>query len=471
MMLVAGKDALLDRYYAIHWRVIPNLGLELVVPPLAAATTLYFAGKAFLVLIALLSLGGPLAIHQALYRRLSFGPLLAALFLYNGVTTMGVLNYQFGIGLALFAVAGWIRLREANRLLRGGVSAACMVVLFFCHMMALGCYGLAIGSFELWALMSRPAPMRRRLGDAAALVLPCAIVVPLLLLGPVPDGSYATPTRWGGLHARLDGLRFVFETYSPWIDLLMMLAIVAGLLWAVRRRRVFLHPFGWIALAVFGAVYLVIPNQIQGTWGAADRLPVAALLLLIGTVHWDLGSVRARTTFLAVVALLALVRTAEVRAAFSRYAQVTRDFRASLRLIEPGSRVLVADQYENSTDELAGSIQQLPMLAMIERSSLVSLAYAHPLQQIMRVRPAYAASTGGYADQPLPLDELLAPTPHFPPGQEPWYAPSGRVYWADWPHSYDYVYVIDRTAPGSPAPDRLALLYQGDRFQLFRVTR
>lgn len=464
-----GRDALLDQFYAIEWRVIPNLGMELVLPLLAAATGVFLAGKLFFATTMLLLLTGPHAIHWALYRRLSLGPLVAVLFAYNGVTKMGVLNYEFGIGLAMFAVAGWIALRGANPWVRAAVSAACLLALFFCHLMALAIYALVIGSFELWRLWSARREPRRLAIDAAVLALPFALAIPLFLLRPATQEGYTAPLDWGGLHARIDGLRLLLEAYFPLADLIALLAMGAALVVLLRRRVLFLHPFCWTMLAVIGAVYLVVPNRVDGSWGVVNRLPIAVLLVMIGALHWDLGSRRARAVFLAALGLLALFRTAAVEAAFWRYDRITADFEISLRLIRPGSRVLVAEVDAPPEDALTGAIEQLPLLAVIERSSLVSLMYSHPLQQILVVRPPYRASTGGFSDQPIPLPVLLAPPQLFPPGTKPMYAPSGRIYWSDWVHDYDYLYVIDRREPASPAPDRLVPLYDGDRFQLFGV--
>ncbi len=469
VMALHGRDALLAQFYVIRWKLIPNLGMELLLPPLAAATGVFFAGKLFLIVTMLLLMTGPLAIAAALFGRASFGPLAAVLFAYNGISKMGVLNYEFGIGLMLFAVAGWVALRARPAVLRAVFSLGCVLVLFFCHLEALGCYGLVVGSYELWYAVARPRPSRALLVDAAALVLPFAPAIPLLLLGPGKGGEYATPTHWGGLHARIDGLRFLLETYDPTRDLLAMLAMAAGFMMAVRRRLLFLHPFGWVVLAVTGFAYLTVPNELHGTWGAADRLPIATLLVLLGALRWQFATPGARAGFLVALWLLAGFRTAAVAGAFARYDRVAENVEASLALIPRGSRVLVATVDTGLPDALVGAIDELPLLAMIERSCLVSLAYAHPEQQILSVVASYRGSTGGFDDQPVPLPLLLRPPRALPAGTELPFAPSGRIYWRDWPRTYDFVYVIDRGDPASPAPGRLQLVYRGNRFELFRV--
>jgi hypothetical protein len=419
----------------------------------------------------LLLIAGPQAIQAALYRRVALGPLVALLFVYNTTIKMGMMNYMFGVGLALFAIASWIALREARPVPRLAAAAASVIVLFFVHLVALGLYGVAIASYEFWRLYLQPASRRARLAGAAILVLPFGIAAFLLLLGPT-DREAAIPSHWGGLHARLDGIRFLFQSYDYHADLIAMLAMLGGFAWALRRGRLHFHPFGWVFLAAGLAIYAVIPNRVMGSWGAADRWPIAVLLVATGILRWDLAQPRARRAFLLAIALIALLRTAVAEAAFWRFDQIRGDLESSLTLVAPGSRVLVADNVAtaSATDPLRGSIEELPLLAVIERSCLVSTLYAHPLQQVVTVRPPYHDIAGGYADQPIPLADLLnPPAQRYPLRDAPFWAPSGRIYWADWPRSYDYLYLIDGPDGVNPAPDRLQPLYRAQRFTLFRI--
>src|SRR5579864_6129688 len=47
-----GSDPDLARYYDIHWQIIPNLVMDLIVPQLARVTDIYHAGQVFTVLCA-----------------------------------------------------------------------------------------------------------------------------------------------------------------------------------------------------------------------------------------------------------------------------------------------------------------------------------------------------------------------------------------------------------------------------------
>ena len=108
-----GNDPDLNRFYRIEWQPIPNLMMDLVVPVLHRFLDIYVAGRIFTVSIFVGILSGTLVLNRALNGRWSALPLIAAPFLYNGVLLVGVMNYLFGIGLALWG-QGPAALRRAS---------------------------------------------------------------------------------------------------------------------------------------------------------------------------------------------------------------------------------------------------------------------------------------------------------------------------------------------------------------------
>jgi len=110
-----GEDPNLSRFYSIDWAIIPNLMIDLVVPWLSEVMNVYAAGQTFTVLSFLLIVSGTLALNRALFGRWSVLPLIAIPLLYNGVLLVGVMNYVFGIGLALWALAGWVMIAMSTR--------------------------------------------------------------------------------------------------------------------------------------------------------------------------------------------------------------------------------------------------------------------------------------------------------------------------------------------------------------------
>jgi len=150
-------DPLIDAFYEVNWQVIPNLAIDLVVAPLARLIGLESAGRFYILSYLALTLTGAEAIHYAAFRRWSLGPLVAALFFYNQVHLYGLVNYVFGIGVALWAVASFMWMQSAAPGRRVTVSLVFVVVLFFCHLFALGLYGMTLLAIEAsWAWRTRP---------------------------------------------------------------------------------------------------------------------------------------------------------------------------------------------------------------------------------------------------------------------------------------------------------------------------
>jgi hypothetical protein len=117
------QSELLGRFYTVSWSVIPNIAMDVIVPALDKFMPLEIAGKVFVTLILALLVSGSLALHYAIHKRLSPWPLLVFLFLYNGIFLYGMVNYLFGIGLCLWAIAAWIETSKYGRIAR--------VVLFY----------------------------------------------------------------------------------------------------------------------------------------------------------------------------------------------------------------------------------------------------------------------------------------------------------------------------------------------------
>src|SRR5258706_10178468 len=67
-------DPYLAKFYEIQWQIIPNLVMDLIVPLLARAISVYHAGQLFLVSIFVITLSGTLALNRALSGRWSALP-------------------------------------------------------------------------------------------------------------------------------------------------------------------------------------------------------------------------------------------------------------------------------------------------------------------------------------------------------------------------------------------------------------
>jgi len=132
-----GDDPILARFYVPRWGIIPNLALDLTVPPLLWFLPIHLVGRAVVGLCLLLPVAGAVTYHRAISGRLSYWPLGAVLFVYDGALLRGFLNFVGSVGLALLLGAVWAAWRDRRPALTALIGAAGAVALFFCHLTGL----------------------------------------------------------------------------------------------------------------------------------------------------------------------------------------------------------------------------------------------------------------------------------------------------------------------------------------------
>jgi len=461
VLSVIGQDANLARFYEIDWQIVPNLMMDLVVPPLERLVNVYVAGQIFTILTFVLILSGMMAVNRVLFGRWSALPLIACPLLYNYVFLVGVMNYMFGVGLALWGFAAWLGLRARSLPLRLGVSLAFVVALFFCHLYAVGIYGIGVLAAQTWRLWDkRDTPIGPRLADFFAAGLPFLAVVPLLLLSPTLGlWQYEWEPR-----GKTDGLIWVIQVYSDIVAFAIVASVTGALIWAVRRRLFRFHPIGWPLLLVSAVIYLAMPRVLFEVNMADQRLPIAATFMIIACMHVELRHRLVRRGFLALALAVLVLRVTEVDFAWAQLSPLTLEFRNSVKRIKPGSRILVAYADPSGGDDVVDlGLVHAACLAMIERSALVATAFTVPGKQIMHVRPAYMDQVDVEDGQPPTVEQIVeaATSENDVMG-----------YWRSWQERFDYVYILftDDEAR-NPLPNLLKPVYDGGRFQLYRVVK
>jgi hypothetical protein len=458
-----GRDADLARFYQIDWQIIPNLMMDVVVPRLTAFMTVYHAGQMFTIATFVLIGSGTLALNRALFGSWSMLPLVSLPLLYNHVFLVGVMNYTFGIGLALWGLALWVFLRERFWPMRFLVSAAIVLMLFFCHLFAVGIYGVGLLAIELTRLwLTRGRPVTPRLVDFVATGVPFLPVLPLLLKSPTWD--LASEFRWEKL-GKIDGLVYVVEVYSDIVAFLLIAGVAAGAIWAARHRLLRMHPVGWAMLGVGSAVYVAMPNMLFATYMADQRLPIALAFMVIACVHLQMRHRMVRRGFVALLLVLLALRVIEVDVSWANLSGNTMELRDSVKRIKRGASVLVAYGDKTAGDDVSDlGLVHAACLAMIERSALVTTAFTVRGKQVMHVRRDYIDRVDTEDGYPPSIEQLLVAREHPDEAED--------KYWQNWQEKFDYVYVLftdDDTV--NPVPDLLKLVYEGDRFQLYRITK
>jgi len=479
-----GRDSDLARFYQVHWEVIPNLMMDMILPVLVRIMNVYVAGQAYMIASFVLILSGTFALNRQLHGRWSVLPLAASPLLYNYVFLVGTMNYVSGIGLSLWALVAWIALRERTLAVRLTVSALFVTALFFCHLYALGTYGLGLLAFELHHLRVSPSlasaawgrgsgaagrhstarSLPARLFDFVATGLPFLPVLPLLMMSPTWGLRSEISWEFAG---KIDALFYVINVYSGAVASLIatVVAVVVG--FTLYRRALRFHAFGFVLLAVGTVLYVALPRVAFGTYMADQRLPIPLAFMVIACAQIDLGRLGLRLPFVrqgavAVLLLLLAVRVLEVQTVWTALSRDTASFRESIELIDRGAKVMVAYADPDGGDNVRNlGLVHAACLAVIERSALVTTVFTVVGKQVLHVRNDYRDRVDTQDGSPPTIENLLRVTDQDANRDD---------YWRRWTTDYDYLYVLFTDARyENPDPARLTLLFAGDKFMLYRI--
>ena len=483
-ILVHGKEipALASNYVA-DWRVLPDLAMDLVVPALAQVMSVETAGKLFVAATMILLVGGTAALHRALYGRVGLWPICSLLFVYNLALAWGFLNCLFGIGVCLFAFAGWIASRNWSAIPRIALFAVVASVLFILHLFAFGLYGLAVASYEIGNRI-----VERRYSWASFLAL-CAIGTQFIPALAIWWASLAhsgpAVTIYGGLAEKLFAVLAPFSSGPIPVTLDKLLISFALTFWVVGRqsRALTIAAAMRAPLLTLLVAALLIPNTLDGSWAADTRLPIALIFILIASLKIDAARFRALTLFAAIGLAVLGLRVWAVSEAWRDVDAHFAEFRTAARAITPGARLLVViapmPEAERAIPGVPSALAErsdvrfvhIPALAVIDRSVFMPYLFSGWTS----ISPTARNAGLYYSSSAPPSPEELALSARMDQPNSPYYKPNSRgelPYWRDWQQHFDYLlwldYGADLPLPRDATLEPVAL---GSFFKIFRIAK
>ena len=331
----------LARFYTIDWGLLPNLAMDLIVPPLTGLMPVEDAGRLFVGLSLLLMASGTIALHAALHRQLSWWPFLVFLLLWTRVFLYGVANYLFTLGLTLWALAAWIRWRELPAWLRVPVFAAIAFTLFVFHLFAFGIYALGVLGYELartgWSTDARPRLLGSWLVAGSQFVAPAAM---FLLQSPTSGYAGAFVYPHDLLLHKLRGFHHLFLNYNVGFDRLTFVILAGGFLLGLLTGRIRIHPHVRWTLILLLTAYLLMPETFFGTGLADYRLPVGFALILIAGTELRPRALAHPQLVAAALLVLFLVRTGLLAERWVGFNGIDRSFQAAIQPLPEGSTMV-----------------------------------------------------------------------------------------------------------------------------------
>jgi hypothetical protein len=379
---------LADSYYEAHWRLVPDLAMEGVVFLLHHIFSVDVSIRIFLALTVAQLFLGTLALHHAMFGRCGRLPLTAALFAYTGPLLLGLVNFCFGLGLALWAFALWLRWRE--RALAIPILGVLASLILLAHLLAFCVYVLVVAS--CWA---RVAVLRLRSGGGAAAVISasgCALShlaapAALYLIAMSQESLFpAGAVGWQKIAALSSLLGYIHPTFD---GLYLLAVVVAAIL--IAPRLAIASELRW-PLACLTIAFLALPYRLGQTTFVDYRLPLCIVLFLIGGTAWrDRADFWRPYVAAAAVGLLVL----RLSLLYGQWASWQTDYaqiREAFELLPPGARLLplaaepgAIDLYDHPP------LGHVAALAVAERGALIPTLLADSDHRLVTYARDFAA--------------------------------------------------------------------------------
>lgn len=467
-----GSDAILSRMYSPHWAIIPDLGIDLVLPALLRVLPVHLAGRMVVGLSLLLPVLGSVAYSRATFRTHAAWPLASALVAYNATFLLGFLNFVAGIGIALLVGAAWIAWRDRYPKRMIAAAGVGTIALFFCHLVGLLFFFVLIAGYELDRSLRRPcngppSPQPRgsfgkRMG---AIVLIAAAPLTLYCLSPLAPLSDAV--EWTSAVDKTRQLVLPFANYILPLDILTACLVAAFLLACIVTGRCRITPASGVAFALAAIGFLAAPWAVKGTYFVDTRFVILLGFLLFAAVLpvglTRLTSISAACVFTSLFA----IRMGAVGYAWHEHQRDVAELRAVIASVQPGERVMTVEVSPKEAPDYWRHVplsrmlsfgfrldSHLPALLLIEHRAYWPFLFDNLAQQPVRTLPPYK-ELAEHADGVTNHLSITVP---------------GEVDLC----GYDHLLLLD--AGGQPdlahfAADRLALIVESDIAALFRVRR
>ncbi len=365
VMLNRDESGFLSDYYNFEWKWTGNLGVDLLIYPLARLFGLEPAGRLIVAAIPVLTALSLVAAEWTLRKRVGAASLLAMAFVWSPALLLGFLNFQLSFALALFAFAGWVKLD--GKTWRWAVFVPVGLVVWLCHVSGWGILGVLVFGYE-W---SRDKSWR-------AVLAPWPLLAPVL---PLLFGGGTKGQFWYGpnplLFKQAIWIKAMRDTLQGLDVATPILAGLAFLAAAVLRKLD--GRLAWAALA-FAALSWAIPRHVVGGDFADYRLIAVALAVGALAIDW-----RAPRLVLYLVPALFLARLAVTTESWQRQsAEMEREL-AALELLPRGAKVASAVLVHKQAWPF-NPFEHIGGYAVVRRDALTNMNFALPRVHMLSLR-------------------------------------------------------------------------------------
>jgi hypothetical protein len=416
-------EASLAHFYRHDWSLIGNLGIDLLIIPLAKLTGLEAGVKLIIMLIPALTAAGFLWVAHEVHGRVPPTAFFALPFAYNFPFFFGFANFALSMAFAVLAFALWLHLGRLERLkLRAAVFVPLSAALWVTHAFGWGTLGVLAFSAELVRQYDRGHGL---ISAALRAAIQClSLTPPVLLMLAWRSGDVGGQTfDWFDWFWKREWLESMLRDRWESFDRLALLLAVAVIGLAAIMRK-FHFSRNLIASSLFlWLVYLLLPRVLLGSAYADMRLAPFLIAFPLLAIRLDSNAHPWLARSVAVIALAFFaIRTGGTAASVRLYGQAWDRELAALQHLPRGARLVsfVGTRCGRLWEE--PRLEHLPGLATVRRGAFSNdqwvMAGAQPIRVVYRGGGRFTADPSQMVtrvpcrgERWLTLDQSLATLP------------------------------------------------------------
>ena len=402
----------LAEWYDFRWSMIGNLGIDLLIEPLAPVFGLELAVKLIVMAIPALTVSGLLWIAREVHGRIPATALFALPLAYGYPFQFGFVNFALSMALALNLFALWLRMGRLGAVqLRAILFVPLSCALWVCHTFGWGVLGILAFSAE----MIRQHDLRKDQPDktgwgghwleswvrAGIGCLPLALPFAMMVLWRSGDHVTGKTMDWFNWRAKVGWVIMVLRDRWMAFDLASVTVLFVILLKGVRDERIEYSRNLLLSALFLSAIFVLLPRIVFGSAYADMRLAPFALAIALIALRPRRGlSFRGAATLAALGLAFFGVRLAGTTVSYWLYAKNYDRTLAALDHVPQGARLLTMVGRSCRDDWASTRLEHAAGIALDRRLAYANDQWSMAGGQLLTVRYAPA---GRFAHDPSQL--------------------------------------------------------------------
>ncbi|WP_293881913.1 hypothetical protein [Sphingomonas sp.] len=454
-----GDGSAIRHFYNFHWALIGNLGVDLLIVPLAKLLGLELGVKLIVMAIPAMTVAGLLWIAREVHGRVQPTALFALPLAYGHPFLFGFVNFSLSMALALLAFGLWLRLARLGRQrLRALVFLLISPLIWITHTFGWGMLGILAFSAELIRQHDRGIGWFRAWFHAG---VQCLTLAPPILLMILWRSGHVTGQTGDWFHwsRKWEWFERTLRDRWEWFDKGSVAVLCALFVTAIGSRRLEIsRNLGATALFLL-VVFIVLPRIVFGSAYADMRLTPYLIAIPIIGIRLRPGASVCLARGLAIAGLLFFgVRIAANTVSFAIASTGYDRALGALSYVPEHARLVSFTGYKCGNSWSTNRMEHLGAIAIVRKRAYSNdqwdmagaqlLTTNKPDAGFFRADPSQVVVAGKCRDRWRPLNWSLTHLPR---------------------DAFDYVWLIDPPAFDPALTGGMTQIWQAGTDRLYRI--